>query len=100
MSSAPVGSNERSYGESSRDSHSWSHNPSGAIRYTAPFGVRRSSRNDPWPPVPPETSTIEIDVISADTDGAAAPRPVSLGGRSRRSSTGGAAPAGRPALAP
>src|SRR5581483_12004266 len=64
-----VWSNTRSYGESSRDSHTSSHTPSGVMRYTAPFGERRSSRVDPDPVEPAPTSTIEIDVISADTVG-------------------------------
>src|SRR5437899_1654582 len=65
---APFWSKVRSYGESSRDSQSWSHTPSGAMRYTAPLGERRSSRAAPDDPDPP-TSTTEIEVISADTDG-------------------------------
>src|SRR5581483_10363637 len=69
--SAPFASNVRSYGESSRDSQIWSQTPSALMRYTAPRSGRRSSRGDPLPD-PPPTSTIEIDVISADTDGTGA----------------------------
>ena len=65
MTSAPFWSKVRSYGESSRDSQSWSHTPSGAMRYTAPFCSRRSSRGAP---AGPAMSTTEIDVISADTE--------------------------------
>src|SRR5712671_6937965 len=66
MISAPPRSKVRSYGESSRESHSWSHRPSGEMRYTAPFGERRSSRGDEDDPA--LVSTIDIEVISADTD--------------------------------
>ena len=88
-----------SYGESSRDSHSWSQTPSGAMRYTAPFGERRSSVVEPRDKDEPPTSTIDIDVISADTDGTGA-RDGSLDGRSMSSVLTGALPdPGRPLTA-
>src|SRR5436190_8586642 len=99
MTSAPLWSNVKSYGVSSRDSHNWSHVPSAAMRYTAPFGVRRSSRGVLGLPVPPDTSTTEIEVISADTDGTGAPTRIGSAPVPTRlgpSSEGAGPPLGRP----
>ncbi len=69
------------------------------MRYTAPFGARRSSRVEPVDAGPP-TSTIDIDVISADTDGTGARDDGSGVGRSMSSVLTGAPPdPGRPLTA-
>ena len=66
---------------------------------TAPFGERRSSVVEPRDKDEPATSTIDIDVISADTDGTGA-RDGSLDGRSMSSVLTGALPdPGRPLTA-
>src|SRR5262245_55055161 len=69
------------------------------MRYTAPLGDRRSSVVEPREEELPLTSTIDIDVISADTDGTGA-RDGSTVGRSTSSVlTGVVAEPGRPLTA-
>src|SRR5438105_2666031 len=54
------------------------------MRYTAPFGERRSSVVDPRDGAEPPTSTIDIEVISAETDGAGAREHVAFRVRRER----------------
>src|SRR5439155_20882590 len=98
---APPSPRARSYGASSWACQSLSPTPSWAIRYRAGLDGRR-----PWEAalvvgVLPPTSTIDIEVISADTVGTGARPPASPGVDVTRSSwlVDGAALAGRPASA-
>ena len=49
MPTAPLRSNATSYGESSRDSQTWSHTPSGLMRYTAPLTLPGLGLANPLP---------------------------------------------------